>query len=464
MRGSIPTELGNLSNLEHLHLTANRLSGEIPRELGSLGKLEALHLSGNHLTGEIPAELGAIDSLTVLRLAGNDLGGCIPKELRDVTDTDFVAFDLMFCDQGACAGGTAVEDPNDNRGLVADCQALIAAKDALRGTVALNWSTDASIQNWQGIDITGDPMRVTKLDVSELGLDGTIPAALGNLAKLKTLDLSGNMLSGEIPAELVKLSNLEVLSLANNKLTGQIPHELGRLSNIKEVYLSGTEHTLTGCVPDGLEAADKDDFDTLGLEFCDEVECSSGLAVEQPDTNTDLVADCEALLEIRDALAGSIFLNWSPRVLIDEWVGVTVDATSNRVTEIELDNRDLNGVLPPELGKLTVLVKLSLVGNHLTGEIPSEVGRLSSLEEMSLSGNLLSGRMPSQLGSLTKLKRLLLDKNQLTDQIPPELGLLTNLEELKLADNSLSGCVPESLKDVAANDFEALGLGFCVVR
>ena len=461
LSGSIPIELGNLSSLEHLHLTTNRLSGEIPRELGSLEKLEALHLSGNLLTGEIPAELGAIASLVVLRLAGNDLGGCIPKELRDVTDNDFVAFDLMFCNEGACAGGTAVESPNDNRGLVGDCQALIAAKEALSDTVVLNWSTETSIQNWRGISITGDPMRVTKLDLSGQGLDGTVPGALGNLAKLETLDLSGNMLTGEIPAELVKLSNLEVLSLANNKLTGQIPHELGRLSNIKEIYLSGTGHTLTGCVPDGLEAADKDDFNTLGLEFCDEIDCSSGLAVEQPEDNADLVADCVALLEVRDALAGSIYLNWSPQVVISEWAGVTVDDTAKRVTEIALDNRDMNGVLPSALGKLSSLEKLSLISNHLSGDIPSEVGRLASLEELSLSGNLLSGSIPSELGRLTRLKKLLLDNNQLTGEIPHEFSLLTALKELTLAGNSLSGCVPESLEEVATNDFQDLGLGFC---
>ena len=459
--GGIPTELGSLSNLEHLHLTGNRLSGEIPREFGSLEKLKALYLSANLLTGDIPPELGAIASLETIRLSGNDLGGCIPQELRELTDNDFVGLGLDFCDEGACAGGTAVENPNDNRGLVGDCQALMAAKDGLRGTVALDWSTETAIQNWEGVTVSGSPKRITVLNLSSKELDGTIPPELGNLAKLKTLNLSGNELTGEIPSELVKLANLEILILAGNRLSGQIPHELARLVNLKKIKLSGDDQTLTGCVPDELEDVETNDFDTLGLLFCGKIDCSNGSAVDEPDDNSDLVKDCEALLEARDKLSGAIYLNWSAHLTIEDWEGVTVGGTTKRVTAVMLDNKDLNGMIPTELGNLSGLEKLSLGSNHLSSEIPRELGRLASLDELNLSGNLLSGTIPSELGKLTKLKKLILDKNLLSGEIQPELGLLSNLEELKLAGNNLIGCVPQGLQDVSTNDFDMLGLEFC---
>ena len=44
MTGEIPTELGNLSNLETLDLGGNQLTGEIPTELGSLSNLQGLYL------------------------------------------------------------------------------------------------------------------------------------------------------------------------------------------------------------------------------------------------------------------------------------------------------------------------------------------------------------------------------------------------------------------------------------
>ena len=59
--GGIPAELGNLANLEYLHLYDNTLTGGIPAELGSLTNLLFLYLNGNALDGGIPAELGGLD-------------------------------------------------------------------------------------------------------------------------------------------------------------------------------------------------------------------------------------------------------------------------------------------------------------------------------------------------------------------------------------------------------------------
>ena len=47
--------------------------------------------------------------------------------------------------QGECANGSAVEDPGDNPGLVADCDALLAARDTLKGDGILNWSAEVAI-------------------------------------------------------------------------------------------------------------------------------------------------------------------------------------------------------------------------------------------------------------------------------------------------------------------------------
>ena len=48
LNGSIPSELGDLSNLEELWLYSNELSGPIPGELGDLSNLRLLILSLNH--------------------------------------------------------------------------------------------------------------------------------------------------------------------------------------------------------------------------------------------------------------------------------------------------------------------------------------------------------------------------------------------------------------------------------
>ena len=214
----------------------------------------------------------------------------------------------------ACENGTAVPSPADNPGLVADCTALLAAKDTLRGTATLNWSADTAIASWDGITLAGTPQRVTKLRLTYDRLDGTIPPELGDLEKLEWLYLYGNRLTGTIPAALGSLGELEILYLQDNQLTGSIPPEFGALSslrwfgldhnqlsgpipvelttlpalqdlyfdnnaltgsipaglvdrNLRALYLAGNSG-LTGCIPAGLRSIRSNDLDTLGLSYC----------------------------------------------------------------------------------------------------------------------------------------------------------------------------------------------------
>ena len=89
LTGSIPSELGHLTNLVHLALGWNALTGPIPAELGNLTNLEYLVLAWNgRLTGPIPAELGNLTDLEDVDLAGNGLTGSIPAELGNLTNLE----------------------------------------------------------------------------------------------------------------------------------------------------------------------------------------------------------------------------------------------------------------------------------------------------------------------------------------------------------------------------------------
>jgi Leucine-rich repeat (LRR) protein len=85
LRGSIPAELGNLSNLSWLFLYNNQLSGSIPAELGNLSNLWRLYLDNNQLSGSIPAEMGNLSNLESLDLSNNQLSGSIPTELGNLS-------------------------------------------------------------------------------------------------------------------------------------------------------------------------------------------------------------------------------------------------------------------------------------------------------------------------------------------------------------------------------------------
>ena len=168
----------------------------------------------------------------------------------------------------ACAGGTAVTNPGLNRALVHDCEALLAAKDALAGTAALNWSVDVAITEWDGVKVSGTPRRVTELKLANRNLTGVIPPELGRLTYLDALWLNGNRLSGEIPPELGGLVNLNTLLLYTNQLSGEIPSQLGTLTNLRILRLSG--NSLTGCIPAVLKnLGASNDLGRLGLAYCD---------------------------------------------------------------------------------------------------------------------------------------------------------------------------------------------------
>ena len=177
LSGPIPSELGNLANLDTLWLHDNQLSGSIPPELGNLAILHWLSLSYNQLSGSIPPELGNLDNLDYLYLYNNRLSGSIPSELGNL----------------------------DN--LVS----LALHNNQLSGSIPSE---------------LGNLANLLGLLLSNNRLSGSIPSELGNLANLESLWLLDNQLSGSIPPELGSLANLDTLRLSGNQLSGCIPAKL----------------------------------------------------------------------------------------------------------------------------------------------------------------------------------------------------------------------------------------------
>ena len=168
---------------------------------------------------------------------------------------------------GVCSEGYVVPDPQDNPGLVRDCEALLRIRDVLAGDAALNWSFDVPITEWQGLDFypffssPSFPRRVRGLHLhgeasGHPRLTGILPAELGDLEELEMVIITHQSLAGEIPSELGNLSNLRSLDLSNNGLTGEIPSELGRLRNLRGLDLSN--NNLTGRIPLALGRIGKD--------------------------------------------------------------------------------------------------------------------------------------------------------------------------------------------------------------
>ncbi len=96
--GSIPQELGNLSNLQRVWLAGNQLSGNIPPELGNLSNLYILDLSWNQLSSSIPQELGNLSNLYYLSLGVNQLSGRIPLTFTNLVLDSFYFSSTYLCE------------------------------------------------------------------------------------------------------------------------------------------------------------------------------------------------------------------------------------------------------------------------------------------------------------------------------------------------------------------------------
>ena len=178
-----------------------------------------------------------------------------------------------------CTFDAVVPDPEDNPFLIHDCETLLTVRDRLAGRGSLNWTSDISILDWEGVKVSGTPSRVHELVLPNSGLTGTIPPELGQLTELKQLRLSSsyripsNILTGPIPPELANLSKLEVLGLSGNFLSGNIPDSLSHLEHLRSLSLG--ENFLNGCIPEGFSELERHDFEDTGLEFCSGVDANS---------------------------------------------------------------------------------------------------------------------------------------------------------------------------------------------
>ena len=396
LSGEIPTELGNLTSLQQLVLWNNNLSGEIPTELGNLSNLEELALWGNRLTGEIPTELGNLSNLEELVLWGNRLTGEIPTELGNLT-----SLERLNLNDNMLSGEIPTE-----LGNLSNLEELVLYNNQLSGEIPSSLGSLTSLE---------------RLYLNDNMLSGEIPTELGNLSNLEGLLLHNNQLSGEIPSSLGSLTSLQSLYLWNNNLSGEIPSSLGNLTSLEQLYLN--ENMLSGEIPSSLG----------NLSNLRQLSLSRNMLSGEIPSSLGTLSNLQQLSLSRNMLSGEI-----PSSL----------GNLSNLQQLSLSRNMLSGTIPTELGNLSSLQLLYLWGNRLTGEIPSSLGNLSNLQQLSLSQNQLTGTIPTELGNLSSLQLLYLSQNQLTGTIPTELGDLTQLRRLRLWGNELTGTIPTWLGDL----------------
>ncbi|OVA12570.1 Leucine-rich repeat [Macleaya cordata] len=139
------------------------------------------------------------------------------------------------------------------RTITRDVIALERLKNSLQNPPA-DWNGDPCIPrqySWAGVKCSkGIRIRVVSLNLSNMGLSGSISPSIANLTALTKIWLGNNNLTGPIP-DLSSLKWLETLHLENNQLNGTIPPSLGDIGSLRELFIQN--NYLTGEVPNNLK-------------------------------------------------------------------------------------------------------------------------------------------------------------------------------------------------------------------
>jgi len=272
-----------------------------------------------------------------------------------------------------------------------------------------NWKPNVSVCEWTSITCSGH--RVVSLNVSGMGLEGTISPLLGNLSFLVRLDLSNNSFHGPIPYQLGNLFRLHDLFLNMNQFQGSIPPTLGGCRSL--TTLNFTKNNLRGNIPSELCFLSKLQNYDLG--------------------DNHLSGTIPACLGNMSSLVFVRFINNNLHGLLPFDLGML-----SLLRKFYVWNNSLTGQIPSSFSNCTNLQILALSDNYLTGHIPSELcTRHTQLMGLYLHGNHLSGSIPPTLFNCTKLQVIEFGKNQLSGVVPMELGKLTKLQRLRLAYNQL---------------------------
>ena len=140
--------------------------------------------------------------------------------------------------------------------------------------------------------------------------------------------------------------------------------------------------------------------------------------------------DYAALEALYNATGGDNWTNntnWLTDQPLEDWYGISAYTCREDSPCPDLEGR---------------VQAVNLEENNLSGTIPPELGDLSRPTLIDLSRNKLTGGIPKELSQLTELNTLSLDSNQLTGNIPPEFGVLKTIHFWYLQNNQLSGTLP----------------------
>lgn len=168
INGTLPSSIGDLTDLYMLSIFHSSLSSSIPEEICKLTKLNTLQLSGGDLTGSLPLNIGAMSGLNILSIDNNFLSHSLPRSLENINSLSYLIL-------------------NDNH-ITGQIPSVFQSK--LINIILENNRLIGTIPE-SVIDMTSG----VYFKVNDNDIEGTIPTGFGNISGLKILKLQNTHMS-----------------------------------------------------------------------------------------------------------------------------------------------------------------------------------------------------------------------------------------------------------------------------
>ncbi|XP_075641186.1 receptor-like protein kinase 7 [Castanea sativa] len=150
--------------------------------------------------------------------------------------------------------------------------------------------------------------------------------------------------------------------------------------------------------------------------------------------------ELQILMKLKSTLqtpTTNVFNSWeSSNSMCKDFTGITCNSGGS-VTEIELSNQNLTGVVPLDsICQLQSLEKLSLGFNQFNGSIMADLKKCVKLKYLDLGNNLFSGSSIPDISALSQLQYLYLNMSGFSGTFPwKSLHNFTGLIHLSVGDN-----------------------------
>ncbi|KAM7481656.1 hypothetical protein LguiB_006239 [Lonicera macranthoides] len=558
LRGKISSSLIELQHLTYLDLSDNEFGdSRIPNFIGSLRRLEYLNLKYNNFFGTIPHQLGNLTNLRFLLLGGYTsmsvenlewLSNLRLLRRLDLTDVDLGKVNWLQSINKLSFLSELQLSRCELPGIISSSFQLTNFSSIPLTLIDLtqNSFTSSSTYNW----LFNFSSTLVDIEMFDNPLEGSIPDGFGNMMSLESLNLAYGSLEGEIPKAFSNLSCLRSLFLFENNLTGQLPDlfqtliasknsieildlrsnqfhgslpDFTRFLSLRELWLSGNK--LQGSFPTSfgqtslLSVLDLSDNELNGsLPNLTSFPLLSYLYLSNNKLNGRLPESIGQLANLKgldlsfNLLSLEFSSDWAPIFQLD-FIGLSsctlgphfpkwlrsqnnfssLDTSSAGISDtipywfwelsprlqyLNISNNQIHGMLPDLSLKFLTRPTIDLHSNRFNGPIPLLPQNLSSLNlsknmftgsiislctivtkflySLDLSDNQLSSEVPDCWISADRLKILDLANNNFSGRIPSSFGFLYALQILSLSNNNFIGELPSSLKN--CTDLEVIDM------